>query len=182
MLGLVRQLAVIHLRLGPEDKLTTTREGLDIGSYVPEFTAIDVVHKREVGLQDLKGRRSVLVFVSPSCGPCIQLMPHLAVFQRERGRKINVVVVSNSGADAASKLAATQKSTMTMLADPEGTIAQAYQARATPFAYHLDKEGRVQRRGIVNDLAGLEALLENASPSEPTVELPPTVTTPPTIS
>lgn len=142
VLGLVRQLGVIHLRLGPEDKLTTTHEGLDIGSYAPEFTAIDVMHGRKVGLADLKGRHSVLVFISPTCGPCIQLMPHLAVFQRERRRKISVVVVSHSGAEAASDLAATQKGTMTVLTDPTGTIAQAYQAQATPFAYHLDKESR----------------------------------------
>jgi len=59
-----------------------------------------------------------------------------------------------------------------ILSDPEGAISKAYQVRATPFAYRLDKESRVRRRGIVNNLEGLEALLEGVSPSELIVALP----------
>jgi len=44
MLGLVRQLAVINVRLGPEDNLLSTREGVELGAIAPNFRTIDVVH------------------------------------------------------------------------------------------------------------------------------------------
>jgi len=74
VLGLVRQLGLIHLRLGPEQNVLTTKEGLELGSPAPDFRATDIVQGKEITLADLKGRQSVLVFVSPSCSPCLELM------------------------------------------------------------------------------------------------------------
>lgn len=59
-----------------------------------------------------------------------------------------------------------------MISDPEVELSKIYRVRATPFAYHLDKEGVVRRRGIVNNLKGLEELLQDASPSDVMIELP----------
>ncbi len=172
VLGLVRQLGLIHLRLGPESDLLATTEGLELGSMAPDFRAADVVHGKELTLSDLKGRPNVLVFIAPTCGPCRELMPHVVNFQRSRDGKANVVLFNQSDPQISLELARAYKLPMPVLPDPEGVISKSYQVRATPFGYGLDKNGVVRRRGVVNNLEGLEALLKDASPSEPKVELP----------
>lgn len=67
VLGLVRQLGILQIRLGPEYNLLATREGLELGFPAPDFHATDVTHRREISLTDLKGRPAVFVFISPSC-------------------------------------------------------------------------------------------------------------------
>ena len=177
VLGLVRQLGLIHLRLGPEEHLLTTREGLEVGTPAPVFREIDLLSEKDIALDDLKGRPSVLVFVSPSCAPCTALMPHLNTFQRSNDGKVNILLFSQSEPQASLELAKTHQLKMPIISDPEGAISKAYQVRATPFAYGLDEAGLVHRRGIANDLQGLEALLEEAPNSEPMVELPKEETT-----
>ena len=172
VLGLVRQLGLIYLRLGPEQNVLATKEGLELGSPAPDFRATDIVHGKEITLPDLKGRQSVLVFVSSSCSPCLELMPHIAAAQRSWDGKVNIVLFSQGSAQANLDLANDHKLKTLVLSDPTGTISTAYKVRATPFAYRLDKDGLVRRRGIVNKLEDLEALLEDASPSEAVVELP----------
>jgi methylamine dehydrogenase accessory protein MauD len=172
VLGLVRQLGLIHLRLGPEEHLTTTREGLEVGTPAPVFREIDILNKKEITVADLKGRPSVLVFVSPSCAPCAALMPHLNAFQRTNDGKANILLFSQSEPQPCLELIQAHKLKLPVISDPEGSISKAYKVHATPFAYGLDEEGLVRRRGIANDLQGLEALLEEAPSAESMVELP----------
>lgn len=173
VLGLVRQLGLIHLRLGLDSHVLTTNEGLELNTAAPEFSGTDLTCGRELKLADLKGRPSVLIFASPSCGPCRALLAHLATFHRKWRRKVNIVLFSQSDSQIAIDLIHVYRLKLSTLADPDGVVAKTYRVHATPFAYRLDKNGIVQRRGIVNDLEGLEALLEDVVTPEPLVELPP---------
>jgi methylamine dehydrogenase accessory protein MauD len=172
VLGLVRQLGVIHLRLGPEDNLLVTRDGLELGSISPNFHATDVMSRKNITLEDLQGRQSVLIFVSPSCSPCQELLVDIKYFQKSKNGKINIIVISQSDFQTSMALAREHKLKIPVIADSEGLISNLYQVRATPFAYRLDEECVVQRRGIVNNMDGLESLLEEASPDEIAVKLP----------
>lgn len=96
VLGLVHQLGVIHVRLGPEEDLITTQEGLELGTTAPDFRGMDVLHGREISLADLRGRASVFVFISPGCRPCQELMPHLVSFQRVQDGKINLILFNQA--------------------------------------------------------------------------------------
>jgi methylamine dehydrogenase accessory protein MauD len=172
VLGLVRQFGLIYLRLGPEQHLATTREGLDLGKSAPVFRGLNLLNENEIALDDLLGHQSVLVFVSPSCIPCIELMPHLNTFQNSNNGKVKILLVCQSESRASLELTKKYNLKMPVVSDSEGEISKAYQVFVTPFAYRLDEEGLVRRRGIVNDFEGLEALLEEAVSSEPMVELP----------
>lgn len=173
VLGLVRQLGVIYVRLGSEENLLSTREGLDIGTIAPDFRASDVAHNREISLADLKGRSCIFVFVSPDCQPCRELMPHLTSFHKSRNGKVNLVLFSQSDPQASLELANAHKLSIPVISDPEGGFLKLYHVRATPFAYHLDADGIVQRRGIVNNLEALEDLLKDPLADDFEVELPP---------
>ncbi|MBM3179009.1 MAG: redoxin domain-containing protein [Chloroflexi bacterium] len=172
VLGLARQLGVIHIRLGPEDNLVNTREGLSIGIIAPNFSAVDIVHDKEITLADLKGRSSIFVFISPNCQPCQELMPHLVSFHKHRYAEINLILFSQSDSQAGLELVKEQKLNIPLISDSEGSLLKLYQVRATPFAYRLDSNGIIQRRGIVNNREGLDELLNDSSQDEVIVDLP----------
>lgn len=59
-----------------------------------------------------------------------------------------------------------------LIIDKDGKLSETFLVRATPFAYRLDKESVVRKRGIVNNRSGLEELLEPSQALEETVDLP----------
>lgn len=169
VLGLVRQLGLIHLRLGPERGVLTPTEGLENGSAAPDFHAVDAISKENFTLATLGDRPSLLIFVSPACRPCLELMPHIASFWRSQHKKLNIVLFSQSNDVSNFNLS---NVSIPVLPDADGVIARAYRVRATPFAYRLDNSGIVKQRGIVNNSEDLEALLQDLSTTEAMVELP----------
>jgi methylamine dehydrogenase accessory protein MauD len=149
-----------------------TQQGLEIGTPAPDFHSVDIVSGREVTLGDLKGRPSVLIFISPSCGPCHTLMPHMAELQRTWGKKGNIILVSQADHQSNLEFAHRHKLKTALISDSNGTVSRAFQAPATPFAYRLDKKGKVQWHGIASDLDGLEALTKDTISSEFLIDLP----------
>jgi peroxiredoxin len=66
------------------------RDGLKAGTAAPEFRLPRLDGRGELALEELRGRRVLLVFSDPHCGPCNALAPELEKFHREnlprRGR------------------------------------------------------------------------------------------------
>src|SRR5439155_1202385 len=58
------------------------REGLKAGTPAPTFSLPDI-HGRTISLEEYRGRRVLLVFTDPHCGPCDQLAPELVRLHRE---------------------------------------------------------------------------------------------------
>lgn len=52
------------------------RSGLAPGSAAPDFR-LPLLEGGEISLSELRGRKSLLVFSDPHCGPCEALLPHL---------------------------------------------------------------------------------------------------------
>ncbi len=173
LLGLVRQLGLMQLRLGPESEPLTTREGLQYGTAAPDFEGPDVLDgKRLISIRSLTGRPTILVFFSRSCSACLDFAPKLAEFHRSFRRNVNVVLVSNSSPQSTIDMAETFKLKMPVVGDENGPISKAYLVRATPFAYRMDAAGIVRRRGIVGSIEDLEDLLRDPQKDEVQVSLP----------
>lgn len=172
VLGLVRQLGIIYLRLGPDQNLLATTGGLELGKPAPNFEAYEITHTRRITLDDLKGKSCILVFVSPSCSPCKELMPHLKEFQQSWNGKINLVIFCQGDIQLSKDFIDSYNLRSALIIDKDGKLSETFLVRATPFAYRLDKESVVRKRGIVNNRSGLEELLEPSQALEETVDLP----------
>src|SRR6266545_7714424 len=59
------------------------RDGLKAGTPAPEFRLPRLDGRGELSLVELRGRRVLMVFSSPQCGPCNALAPELEKFHRE---------------------------------------------------------------------------------------------------
>lgn len=74
-----------RIRLPGERPLSQSRierNGLKVGTIAPAFRLPDL-RGGTVALEDYRGRRVLLVFSDPHCGPCEELAPHLVRIHRE---------------------------------------------------------------------------------------------------
>jgi hypothetical protein len=75
------------------------RDGLKAGTPAPDFRLPRLDGRGELSLSDFRGRRMLLVFSSPQCGPCSALAPELEKFHRASPRPGETVhsLSSNGG-------------------------------------------------------------------------------------
>jgi methylamine dehydrogenase accessory protein MauD len=168
VVGLLRQLGIIQLRLGPEPGVLVTKEGLDRGSLAPDFAATDVKSGREVSLASLRGRRVLLLFFTPTCIACRQLVPAVNDAAREHRGDTDVVTVCHGSATTCQEFAAAFRLDPPLLLDSTNAIAEDYDVRMTPFGFLIDHEGVVRLRGVASTWPQLQALLDETGTVLPT--------------
>jgi methylamine dehydrogenase accessory protein MauD len=150
-LALARQIGTLHLRIGPRGALEVDDEGPPLGEAPEAVDARDVAgHPVTVGGP---GVAQLLLFVSPGCPVCREVLPSLPVAARVGGMTPLVVADAAEDADGASNGAA-------VIVAPD--IGRAYGVPGTPYAVALDRLGVVRAKGTVNSLEHLEGLVDTA--------------------
>jgi len=158
--GALRQIGIIHLRMGDDPGALITDDGLDRGTIAPDFEAIDADSEKIWRLSDLPNKPHLLVFLTPSCLACRRLIPHLNEVMATRGREVECLVICAGDLASCRSFRNLHSLKAQMLVDESGRVSNAYKASATPFTYLLGFERQVLVRGIANDWRGLESILE----------------------
>jgi thiol-disulfide isomerase/thioredoxin len=127
--------------------------GLPPGTPAPQFTATDLDGRR-VALEDLlpEAGSAVLTFVSPGCGPCETLLPHLARWQRTLAADLRVHVLNNPEHPSEQQSVAEQHGLASLLFD-SGEVRKAFRVAATPSAVVVRADGSVAAEAAVGPLA-----------------------------
>jgi len=157
--GALRQLGLLQLRLGDDPGALITDTGLERGTDAPDFTALDAASGERVSLSDLTAVPRMLVFASPGCLSCRELIPGLNEVRKTRG-DWDFVVVCRGDLESCRRFGRMNGLEAPMVVDTTGQIEKDYAVTLTPFAYVVDHEGRVVIRGLANDWRQLESLLE----------------------
>jgi methylamine dehydrogenase accessory protein MauD len=157
--GALRQLGLMQLRLGDDPGALITDTGLERGSEAPDFTGLDSESGEVVRLSELPTVPRMLVFASPGCLSCRELIPGLNEVRRTRG-ELDFLVVCRGDLESCQAFGRMNRLEAPMVVDSTGQIEKDYLVTLTPFAYLIDHEGRVVIRGIANDWRQLESLLE----------------------
>jgi peroxiredoxin len=139
------------------------RSGLAAGTPAPAFRLARLDDTGALALEDYRGRRLLIVFSDPACGPCDQLAPHLERLHRERG-DLAVVMIGRRDAQLNREKVAKLGLTFPVVLQRSWEISLLYGIFATPVAYLIDEQGV-----IAADVAtGVEPILELiASSSRP---------------
>jgi len=118
-------------------------KGLPLDSPAPPFELPDL-EGRPVSLEQFKGRRLVVIFFSPQCNYCVEMLPHMTDLPAE-GREGGPVpvVITRGDLDENRLLAREHGLRCTVLLDAEGGIAAAYGTLATPTGYLIDEQGTI---------------------------------------
>ena len=158
--GALRQLGLLQLRLGDDPGALITDTGLERGAQVPDFTGLDAESGQLVSLSDLPAVPRMVVFASPGCLSCRELIPGLNEVRKTRGGEFDFLVVCRGDLESCQAFGRMNRLEAPMVVDTTGQIEKDYLVTLTPFAYLIDHEGRVVIRGVANDWRQLESLLE----------------------
>lgn len=151
---LMRQLGMMYLGTAQG----VARDGLAAGQRAPSF-ALPAVAGSTVSLEDFRGTPLLLVFGSPGCGPCRNLIPDLNVFARERAQELRTLFLSRGDLEETSRFVQEVGVEVPVAVHPDESLPEQYKARVTPFAFLIDGEGIVRAKGLANNRSHLEMLV-----------------------
>lgn len=156
VVALARQIGTLHLRLGPRGALEMDDEGPPLREAPPSFALRDIAGiPITVGGP---GRAQCLVFVSPGCKLCEEILPSIPVVAEASA--MEPIVLSDSDAHETSVAYGSRKLKASVV--PAHDVAVAYSVPGTPYAVILDELGIVRAKGAINNLEQMEGLVDTA--------------------
>lgn len=150
LLGVLRQLGVLHRRIDALEAEENRPKGLGSGTSAPDFTLPRLGGGR-CSLREFRGRSVLVAFVHPTCQACLALLPHLdAVGERAGPGRTPVLIVSEGDRSVNERLYAELRLQAPMLLQAASEVADRFRVPYTPYVYALDAFGVVRGHGVVN--------------------------------
>jgi peroxiredoxin len=149
-------------------KSKLNRSGLKAGTIAPEFS-LPCLSGGKLALADFRGRRMLLVFSDPDCGPCDELAPLLQELHVERP-DLQVLVISRRDAEATAAKADALGLTFPIVMQRQWEVSKGYGMFATPIGYLIDERGIVAKDvavGVAPILALADEPASVAAETEP---------------
>lgn len=157
VMGLVRQIGVLHGRIAPAGALMVDK-GVAVNEPAPQVTAADR-NGRPVNFGYAGDKAQLLFFLSPTCPICKSLLPAIKSIAKEQADRLEVVYVSDGDPEDQLKLITEHKlENATYVVGPE--VGMTYQIGKLPYAALVDKGGVLRAKGLVNSREHLDSLFE----------------------
>jgi peroxiredoxin len=152
-------------RLPGEKRLSQSkieRNGLKAGTRAPRFRLPDV-RGGEIALEDFRGRRVLLVFSDPHCGPCDQIAPHLIRLSKlwQNGGPA-VVLVGRGEPEENRQKADGLGFEFPVVVQRNWELSKEYGIFATPVAFLVDEDGSIAR-DVANGVHEILSLVHEVS-------------------
>lgn len=154
--ALARQIGTLHLRLGPRGALELDGEGPPLGEMLPPADTKDM-EGRALTLGG-PGEAQLLLFVTPGCGVCEQVLP-------------SIKAVASIGAQAPYVITDVDEEETRIVYGgkridapliPDRDVAASYGVPGTPYVIITGSDGLVRAKGTVNNLEQMEGLVDSA--------------------
>lgn len=156
VMGLVRQIGVLHARLAPAGALMIDK-GVAVNEPAPKVTAADR-SGRPVNFGYPGDKGQLLFFLSPTCPICKSLLPAVKAIAKAR-TDLEVVYVSDGDMDAqAALIREFRLEDAAYVVGPE--VGMTYQIGKLPYAVLIDAAGVLRAKGLVNSREHLDSLFE----------------------
>lgn len=157
MLGLMRQVGLLHERSSPMGAMITDH-GPDIGDKAPELDLTDFAGRAvRIGGPSADGRQTLLMFTAPTCPVCDKLFPIIKSIAR--AEKISVVMISDGAPEEHRRfLDSHDLGEIRYVVSAEAGMA--FQVGKIPYGVLLDPQGVIRAKGLTNTREHLESLLE----------------------
>jgi thiol-disulfide isomerase/thioredoxin len=99
---------------------------------------------------DYRGRPLLIVFGSPTCGPCKVLLPELHAWANDHP-EVGVLWLNAASAQENLRYAAENGASLPMSAHtPADGVVENFKVRVTPFLFFLDEQGVIRAKGLAN--------------------------------
>jgi peroxiredoxin len=130
------------------------RDGLKAGTPAPNFRLPRLDGNGDLSLEELHGRRVLLVFSSPHCGPCNTIAPKLQKFHRKHPDLAMVMISRGEPAENREKVKE-HRLTFPLVLQQQWEVSRQYAMFATPVAYLINGAGVIEEDVAV----GADAIL-----------------------
>jgi len=133
------------IRRRPVTQSRIEREGLKAGTPAPQFN-LPSIGGETVSLEQYRGRKVLLVFSDPQCGPCDEVAPQLARLHRKhRNNGMALVMVGRGDAEQNKKKVMEHDITFPVVLQDRWKLSKEYGIFATPVAFLIGKDGIIMR-------------------------------------
>jgi methylamine dehydrogenase accessory protein MauD len=151
---LARQVGVLHVRLAPAGALLTGK-GPVVGEAAPVLE-VATIDGTPLAIGKARGRMQLLLFVSPHCPLCKDLIPIAKNFARTE--KLDIVFVGDDALDEQRAMIA--RLDMAGLPFVNGSIVgRTFHVDRLPHAVLIGDNGTLLSKGLVNSREHLESLV-----------------------
>lgn len=161
--GMHRSSPTAHKGNRPLQESRLNRSGLVAGTPAPGFR-LPRVDGGELALEEYRGRRVLLVFSDPHCGPCDELAPRLQQAGSDTP-ETRIVMVSRGEVEANRVKAAQFGLTFPVVLQRQWEISKLYGMFGTPIAFLIDAEGKVAA-DVATGVEAILALLKRGGPAD----------------
>jgi methylamine dehydrogenase accessory protein MauD len=144
----------------------TLRDGLRAAAKAPPFAALGESGKT-VNFDPVGDKATFLIFGTPDCRVCQDLVPALEEFVAHRSSVLRAVLVFRTASEDPTATIDRYGSATTTLAVGSSDVVSRYKVRVTPFGYLIDQAGIIRAKGLVNGHNHLHALWQMANMETP---------------
>lgn len=144
------------------------RDGLDAGTVAPAFTLPGLYG----GTHDLNawiGRKVLLMFSDPDCGPCAEVSKKLQQRHLD-GADATILAISRGDIERNRLKAQELQLSFQILLQKQWEVSREYAIFATPAAYLIDEQGTISTDVAVGTEAILNLLPDRQNPLETKIE------------
>ncbi len=165
LLVVLRQLGLMYVRGGGAPRL---EEGPPIGAIIPPFEEIEDGTQAEIRFPDAVADLNLLLFTSPSCRICEEVLRELGGVTRDFDAR--VLVVSEGDVEENGRLRQLVDGSARFVSNAERQ--RSLDVRTHPYGLVTDRSGAVLEKGVVNGSRDVQVLLEEAARSSVTTGPP----------
>lgn len=126
----------------------------------PEFEAV-ATDGTTIDSHQLRGRRSALLFVSPTCPACLASLDEVAALKSKVND--NVIIVNRAPLEESRQLARTYDLGVPIVPDEFATIGDLFAITRHPMAVLIDEEYRIEKQGEPKRGAEMEAMFNQGN-------------------
>lgn len=156
VVALARQIGTLHLRLGPRGALELDGEGPPLGEMLPPRDTHDM--NGDAVTVGGPGRAQLLLFVTPGCGVCEQVLPSLPAVAAIGSH--SPYVITDVDAEETRLVYGDKRIQAPLI--PDRDVAADYGVPGAPYVIITCDDGLVRAKGTVNNLEQMEGLVDSA--------------------
>ncbi|MEK9138709.1 MAG: redoxin domain-containing protein [Bacteroidota bacterium] len=119
------------------------------GIEAPEFSATDL-EGIAISSTQYAGRRTVLLFVSPSCRECTDALGDMTYLKRKA--QGNAIVICRAERDECIRLTQQHRLDVPVIADEDNRISLLYRVILVPTAVLISEDARILSYGVPSEL------------------------------
>ncbi|MBD7968397.1 thioredoxin fold domain-containing protein [Paenibacillus gallinarum] len=137
------------------------QSGIPVGERLPAATTTHL-DGRQWSTEELKGRPALMLFGSPTCRECAEILPDFQLMTKEH--QVKPILMLFSSAELAEDYAhQIEYEDEVVLVSSE--FAHQLDVQVTPYAYAIDSQGVIRHKGLVNSREQLESYIKSTKVS-----------------